>query len=195
MATFPSASSPTTPVSALPTVDTPPTLTDYARVSVGLTLFAGWLTFVVQRPWTHTVRPAELLGPLLALIALVFVAWAVTLVFRNYAILRGITSGAYYRRYEGELPPEWVERPARTFNNLMQVPPMFYLVCLLMLHTGRVDAAQLVLAWTFVAARYAHACVYSMWNHLPSRFGTFLASFVTLIVLYVRFALQTADLW
>jgi hypothetical protein len=93
------------------------------------------------------------------------------------------------------VPPEWVERPARVFNNLMQVPPIFYLLCVLMLHTGRVDAAQLVLAWTFVAARYAHALVYAVWNYLPARFGTFVASFIALVVLCVRFALQTADLW
>jgi hypothetical protein len=195
MATLTSASRTPTSTAAVPTVDTPPTLTDYARVSVGLTLFAGGLTFAVQRPWTFSVHANQLLGPLLALTLLIALVWLVMLVFRNYAILSGLISGTYYRRYDGDTPPEWVERPGRTFNNLMQVPPMFYLLCLLMLQTGRVDAAQLVLAWTFVAARYAHAFVYSVWNHLPWRFGTFVASFATLIVLYVRFALQTSDLW
>jgi hypothetical protein len=195
MASLSSASTPRPSTSAASAVDTPPSLADYARVSVGLTLFAGWLTWVVQRPEAPSMRPSELLAPMLALVALVGLVWLAAVVFRNYAILSGLISGNYYRRFDGELPPDWIERPARTFNNLMQVPPLFYLLCVLMLQTGRLDAAQLLLAWTFVAARYAHACIYMVWNHLPSRFGTFVASFVTLIVLYVRFALQTADLW
>lgn len=177
------------------TGERPPSHADYAKVGVGLTLFAGWVTFVVQRTWVVAPQPGELLGPMLAMVLLVALVWGVGLIFRNYAVLSGLISGNYFRRFDVDPPPDWVERPARTFNNLMQVPPLFHLVCVLMMQTGRVDRAQLILAWTFVAARSAHALIYMVWNHLPSRFGTFVLSFVTLLVMYVRFALQASDLW
>jgi hypothetical protein len=174
--------------------DVAPTLKDYGVVTLALLVFAGWLTLITQQRSGSPVRGEALLAPLLTLVLLVGLVWLVMLVFRNYAILKGLISGTYYKRFDVDPPPDWVERPARTFNNLMQVPPLFYLLCVLMLLTQRVDGAQLALAWTFVAARWLHAFIYMIWNYLPARFGAFVASCVTLCVLYVRFALQVTDL-
>jgi hypothetical protein len=46
----------------------------------------------------------------------------------------------------------------------MQVPTLFYVVCLSMMVTGEIDHAQLLLAWIFVAARLLHAVVYIGWK-------------------------------
>jgi len=172
-----------------------PTLRDYAHVTLGLLTLAVVLTVLVRTGSGAAVQAGQVIAPLLALSGLIGAVLLTTLVTRNYAVLSGLCTGRYFYRFDEEPPPEWVERPARVFNNLMQMPPMFYLVCALMLVTGRMDAAQLYLAWVFVALRCAHALVYGIWNHLPSRFGTFLASAITLGVIYVRFADQTADLW
>jgi hypothetical protein len=163
-------------------------------VGMGLSLYAGVISYLTLTSSGAPVHADTLLGPILALALLIALVWIVMGVFRNYAILKGIITGNYYRRFDVDAPPDWVERPARTFNNLMQVPQLFYLVCVLMLITQRVDAAQLALAWAFVTMRWLHAIVYMGWNHLPTRFGAFMASFITLITLYVRFALQVGDL-
>src|SRR5262249_47318891 len=76
---------------------------------------------------------------------------------------------------------------ARTFNNLMQAPGLFYVVCLLMLITKRADVAQIELAWTFVVLRVAHAAVYVLVNLVPYRMALWNSSFVALIVLWFRF--------
>ena len=31
-----------------------------------------------------------------------------------------------WRSWATEAPPDWIERPARTFGNLMEVPTLFY---------------------------------------------------------------------
>jgi hypothetical protein len=110
--------------------------------------------------------------------------------------LRGLARGDYYLDYApAKLPPDWIERPARTFNNLMQLPALFYVVCLLMLATGVVDRPQIIMAWVFVALRAAHALIYMVWNHVPARFSAYVAGFVTLCFLWVRFAISTWHLW
>src|SRR5688572_11535024 len=123
--------------------DVAPTHKDYALVAVGLSAYAGVLTQLTLSRSGSPVRAETLMGPMLTLALLIALVWIVMGVFRNYAVLKGIISGNYYRRFDVDAPPDWVERPARTFNNLMQVPQLFYLVCVLMLITQRVDAAQL----------------------------------------------------
>jgi hypothetical protein len=68
-------------------------------------------------------------------------------VYRNVAFIRGAASIRYFRTYTAEAPAEWVERPARAYMNLLELPVLFYVVCLLMLATGRFDATQVSLAW------------------------------------------------
>ncbi len=91
------------------------------------------------------------------------------LVFRNVAVIRGAASVRYFRTYAENAPEEWVERPARTFMNLLEVPLLFYVLCLLMLQNGRWDGVQISLAWLFVALRGVHFLVYIGCNYVPLR--------------------------
>jgi hypothetical protein len=166
----------------------------YAILLAALILFGAFLAWLIASRGGGEAAPSALLGPLFALAALIGVVWTNMLIFRNYAAVRGLAPARYYLRYDGELPPDWVERPARAFNNLMQVPLFFCVACLLMMVTERLDAAQVALAWVFVAARLVHAVIYIVWNHLPSRFGAYVAGVVVLAVLFARFARQSWDL-
>jgi hypothetical protein len=167
-----------------------PTLRNYAAVSAALACFGVALYAGIHATWALP-PPDALLGPIFVLAGLVGVVWVLMVSFRNYAILRNIASATYYAAYQRAAPPDWVERPARTFNNLMQIPTLFWCVCALMMITRRLDGAQLFLAWVFVAARVMHALVYMIWNYLPARFGIWTAGTITLVVLWVRFALQS----
>lgn len=166
-------------------------LSDYARVTAFLTAFGVGLYGVSQLRNDVTLRAELLLGPIFALVSLTALIWLLMVVIRNAAVIRGLTSPEYYLAYTAKAPPDWIERPARTFNNLMQVPAMFYVVCTLMIVTHSVDRSQLAYAWIYVALRALHACIYVRWNHLPYRFASWAASCVTLGVIWVRFASQT----
>ena len=165
-----------------------PTLKDYGMVTTALSVFSLGLYLTCRRYAGEAAEVDELFLPLFAMLALIALVWIVMLVFRNYAILSNITSGIYYERYLDDHPPDWVERPARTFNNLMQVPPLFFLACILMLFTGYLDLAQLLLLWIFVATRYLHAAIYMAWNYVPARFGCYIAGVITLFVIFIRLA-------
>lgn len=162
----------------------------YARVGVLLSAYAAVLVYIAQL--TDAPAPAAelILGPVFALVALIFVVWLLMAVVRNVATLRGLSSPDYYLTYNADAPPDWIERPARTFNNLMQIPTLFYVVCALMLITHKLDRAQLAYAWLFVAMRAVHSLIYIRWNPLPYRFATWIMGCITLWVLWARFARQ-----
>lgn len=163
----------------------------YAVLTASLSAFLAALYFIVAHGAGGAVDPRALLRPVVALVGLTGIVWVLMFVFRNVSVARGHASVLYYRSYRtSEAPSEWVERPARTFMNLLELPVLFYVVCILMLITRACDAAQVHLAWVFVGARALHAILYIGWNHVPSRLGAYVAGGATLAVLWSRFAAQ-----
>lgn len=163
----------------------------YAVVVLSIVAFIALLVFVMDRPpfsVAVTPEPRELIQPVVALVGLTGLVWVLMFAFRNVAVIRRIASIDYYRTYTNGVPPEWVERPARAFMNLLEVPVLFYLVCVLMLQTQRWDSVQLSLVWLFVASRYVHAMVYIGLNYVPLRLAAYVTGCITLTVIWWRFA-------
>jgi hypothetical protein len=169
-----------------------PRLGDYAAVSAVLTAFCLALVAAVQAGSGAPAQPQALIPPMLGMFALTALVWLLMVVARNASIMLGRASVRYYVAYTSHTPSEKIERPARVFNNLMQVPTLFYVVCVLGLVTRHVDGAQITLAWIYVAARCLHAIVYIGWNRVQWRFACWAASCVVLGVSWVRFALLNA---
>jgi hypothetical protein len=129
-----------------------------------------------------------LLAPVLALVALTGVVWLLMVLFRNIAFIGGKVSERYFQTFTADVPAEWVERPTRAYMNLLELPVLFYVACLLMLTTETFDSIQVSLAWLFVFTRCAHAFIYIAFNYIPLRFVSYLTGVITLGVLWVRFA-------
>jgi hypothetical protein len=162
-------------------------------LTVGAVL-AGFLATLVAVIGTTSVSSStnpsasSLIQPIVALVILTGIVWVMMVVYRNVAVIRGAASVRYFQSYTAEAPAEWVERPARAYMNLLELPVLFYVVCLLMLATGRFDAVQVSLAWLFILIRYAHAIVHIGFNYVPLRFAAFASGAITLGILWARFA-------
>ena len=169
----------------------------YLLVGVILAAFVAVLVAVVRTAPVHIVQGTALIQPVVALVVLTAIVGLLMVVYRNVAVIRGTATGRYFRTFTADQPAEWVERPARTYMNLLELPVLFYVVCLLMLGTGRFDSVQVSLAWVFVITRYVHAFIYIGFNHLPLRFTAFLTGVITLAVIWTRFAEQNLNwyLW
>ncbi|HVQ62606.1 MAG TPA: MAPEG family protein [Burkholderiales bacterium] len=161
----------------------------YLMIVALLAGFAAILAAVVGAAPARAA-PAELIRPVVALVALTAIVALLMGVFRNVAVIRGVVPARYFRGFTADQPAEWVERPARAYMNLLELPVLFYVVCLLMLTTGRFDSVQVALAWVFVAARCAHAFIHVAFNYVPLRFAAFVAGVITLAVIWTRFASQ-----
>lgn len=168
-----------------------PPVSDYIGVGLILTATIAGLVVVTSAADAAPAARSALIPPVVSLVALTFAVLLVTAVVRNLAVFRGAASALYYRDYVTEHPGEKLERPARAFNNLLQVPMLFYAACALMIASGIVDEIQVTLAWFYVLLRLAHALAYIVWNRLAYRFALFAASTIVLSVLWGRFALQS----
>jgi hypothetical protein len=163
----------------------------YLVVAAVLGAFLALLSFVLSRDasWLRaTEQPQALLQPILALVGLTGAVWLLMVVYRNLALIRGMTSERYFQTYTLDAPAEWVERPTRAFMNLLEVPVLFYVVCLLMLVSGKVDRVQVALAWLFVGTRYVHALIYIGFNYIPLRFVSYASGVIALGLMWVRLA-------
>jgi len=169
----------------------------YLVVGAILAAFVAVLAAVVRTAPApaHVVQGAAagLLQPVLALVVLTAIALLMAVVYRNVAVIRGAASQRYFRTFTVDPPAEWVERPIRTYMNLLELPVLFYVACLLMLTTGRFDSVQVSLAWVFVITRYVHAFIYIGFNDVPLRFTAFLTGVFTLAVIWTRFAQQNLN--
>jgi len=166
----------------------------YLLVGVILAAFVAVLVAVVRTAPAHIVQGTALIQPVVALVVLTAIVGLMMVVYRNVAIIRGTTSERYFRTFTADMPAEWVERPARAYMNLLELPVLFYVVCLLMLTTGKFDSVQVSLAWVFVVARYVHAFIHIGFNYVPLRFAAFLAGVITLAVIWTRFAEQNLNM-
>jgi hypothetical protein len=83
------------------------------------------------------------------------------------------------------VPPE-ARLPNRNYMNLLELPVLFYVACLVVYVIGKVDAWSLALAWLYVALRIAHTMVHLTYNHVIHRMRVFALSYLVLVALWVR---------
>ena len=88
----------------------------------------------------------------------------------------------------GESPnvPDETRLPNRNYMNLLELPVLFYVACLVVYVIGKVDAWSLGLAWLYVALRIAHSIIHVTYNHVIHRMRAFALSFVVLVALWIR---------
>jgi hypothetical protein len=86
----------------------------------------------------------------------------------------------------GETDP-WPERPkaiARSFQNQLETPILFYAGTAFATILQKVDIPMIAMAWTYIALRCVHAFVHVTKNHVPTRFRIFLISVFTLSAMW-----------
>jgi hypothetical protein len=88
----------------------------------------------------------------------------------------------------GNVPPE-VSLPNRNLMNLLEMPVLFYVACLSLYVTQKVDATAIALAWTYFALRIGHSLVHLTYNRVLHRLTLFALSNLVLSLFWVYFFL------
>lgn len=87
----------------------------------------------------------------------------------------------------GESPsvPPHVSIPNRNYMNLLEIPMLFYIVCLILYVTANTSQAAIYLAWAYVVLRIIHSLIHLTYNKVFHRLFVFAVSGVVLIALWV----------
>jgi hypothetical protein len=86
--------------------------------------------------------------------------------------------------------PARATQVSNAVNNQFQLPPLFYVAGLVLLWSGITGWLEVVLAWGFVALRFAHAYVHTTANRVDQRFFVYAAGFLVLLALWLVLALR-----
>jgi len=137
------------------------------------------------------MNPTLILFPVFAQVALTFGLLAWTGRSRVAAVMRGEVKVKDIALGQSAWPDR-ITQLSRSYQNQFELPLLFYVLAALLLVTRHVDTLLLVLAWAFVALRYAHAYIHTTSNTLRTRFNLFLAGFTVLAAMWIYFAARIA---
>ena len=86
--------------------------------------------------------------------------------------------------------PDRVIQTTRCFNNLFEMPVIFYVACTLFISLDTESLIALTLAWLFVIFRYTHAYIMLTGNNVIHRMWTFWIAFICTLGLWIILLLE-----
>jgi hypothetical protein len=131
------------------------------------------------------MHAAEILYPILALAAWTGLVLLLIPIARFHASARREVSADDFKFGESESVPSRVRIPNRNYMNLLEVPMLFYVACMLLFVTSGVTRTAVVLAWAYVALRIVHSVIHLTYNRVVHRLAVFAASNAALTALWV----------
>lgn len=127
----------------------------------------------------------SILYPVFALAAWTGLVLLLIPFFRIRAVRRRQVRAADFRLGESSAVPDAVRIPNRNYMNLLELPVLFYVVCLLVYVAALPSPLATWLAWTYVALRVLHSVVHLTYNHVVQRLVIFAVSNGVLLALWV----------
>ena len=127
--------------------------------------------------------------PVAALVALTFGVALLLLRARFRAAARRQVTPGDFRYGESERVPPQARLPSRNLVNLLEMPVLFYVACVILYVIGAVDGAALALAWAYVASRLVHSLIHLTYNNVFHRLAAFAAGNVVLLIIWIRLVL------
>jgi hypothetical protein len=135
------------------------------------------------------LEPKIILYPVGAMIALTFIVIIWMAILRFASVFRGDLKGSYFVYNRGQTEPAYLTKVTHNFDNLLQVPILFYALCAFLYMTNQVSTTLYTLAWVYVGFRILHTLIHTTINHVMLRFAAFAVSTVVLGVMWARFLL------
>jgi len=94
--------------------------------------------------------------------------------------------GGYFKTYNSETPPDYVQKPSRHWLNLYELPVLFYVVCITLMVLEKSDDLYVQMAYAFVGIRLIHAVIHTTYNKITHRFFAFFAGMAVLAAMWFR---------
>jgi hypothetical protein len=134
----------------------------------------------------------EIFGPFFGMILLTLIVWIALYVRRIGYLKRNRIHAQKVSTPDKvvDVIPEHVQYPAYNFRNLLELPVLFYMLCLYLYVTGNVDSMYVFAAWLFVGLRAVHSTIQCTTNIVMQRFSAYMAGAVVLWFMVLRAALS-----
>jgi hypothetical protein len=91
-----------------------------------------------------------------------------------------------FRYGESPAVPPHVSIPNRNYMNLLELPILFYVACILLYVTAHASTLTDTLAWLYVGLRIVHSLIHLTYNNVMHRLFVFAASNFLLVGLWIH---------
>ena len=135
----------------------------------------------------------QIMYPLLALVAWTFLVLLLIPYQRVKAVRSQQINGDDFKLGESENVPAKVSIPNRNYMNLLELPVLFYVVCIVLYLFSGLSPVTLGLAWVYVVLRIMHSLVHLTYNNVLHRLFFFATSNVVLSVIWIFFFLVVQE--
>jgi len=119
------------------------------------------------------------------LVILTTVIMVLTARVRIGSVRSGEVPPSYYSLMQGHEVPEFVLKTTRNFNNLFEVPTLFYAGGAVYLALEQTAQLPVICAWIFVAARVLHSIIHLSYNNVLHRLTVFAAGNLSVLVMWL----------
>jgi hypothetical protein len=137
------------------------------------------------------MNPNLIYYPCLVLILWTFLVMLRMFICRVQVVRTGQINIRYFKTYNtGENLPPLAVQASRNFSNLLEMPPLFYVLCAFALITQSVDHWLLGLAWSYVGLRIVHSVIHITINKIMPRMSIFALSCGVLFIMAFRIGLM-----
>ena len=129
----------------------------------------------------------QIFTPMGALALLTFLVLTLIPIRRFRAGFAGRIVPDDFKFGESKNVPSDVSIPNRAYMNLLEMPMLFYVLCLMLFVSGRVDQMFLYLAWGYVGLRVVHTLIQVTYNNVNHRLIPFTLSNFAVIAMWGLF--------
>jgi hypothetical protein len=131
------------------------------------------------------MRILDILCPSIALAAWTFLVLLLIPFVRVRSVRRREISPNDFKFGESQAVPPNVSIPNRNYMNLLELPMLFYVVCLILYVTAGASRLAILVAWAYVELRVVHSLIHLTYNHVLHRLSAFTLSNIALVSLWV----------
>ncbi len=130
-----------------------------------------------------------ILYPAMAMLLLNLLVALLLLVRRIRAMRDGLNPG-YFRFNRGAKLPDYLLSAEQHYQNLHEMPLVFFVLVVLVYLTAEVDSFMVTLAWAYVISRLVHSYIHLGSNKTRWRKNVFVASYGVLALMWVGLLVQ-----
>lgn len=112
------------------------------------------------------------------------------LLLRIKAVKEDGLSPAYFLLNKGGRLSDRLVKTTHHYNNLFEMPVLFYVVTISIFVTEQVDWVYISLAWVYLLTRMAHAYIHTGYNYLRHRLNAFLLSSAVLYSMWIKLLIE-----
>lgn len=120
------------------------------------------------------MQPYAVIYPMATLFLLNIFVMFMMLFYRVKAVRTRKVSPRYFKLNKGSEIPEHLEALSQNYSNLLELPLLFYIVCLMAITLKLNVEYFLLYAWLYVVFRYIHSFIHITYNNVLHRLFVFL---------------------